>query len=441
MADDLHALPAAVEPAEDPRPAIRSGLAIVGMALVLGGAWLALSPLAAAVVAPAFVKVDTNRKVVQHQEGGIVSEIRVRDGARVAEGQILLVLEDVRVDASLDLLRQQHDSERARQARLMAERELAQEIAFPAELAARSFESRTAEIVEREQSLFAARRGSLNTQVELLRQQMRQAKEEAAAFKQQADAERKALELMREEAAANEDLLKKNFVQKTRVLTLQRNVAEYEARLGEHEAERSRASQKATDLELRILAARNNYVQTATDELKDNTNKLFEIEERLRPSQDAARRQNIAAPVAGEVVDLRVTTAGSVIGPRDPLMEIVPLGGKLIVEARIRPEDIGGVVPGTAAAVRLTAFKSRLTPLIDGIVTYASADRLIDRANGAAYYVVHIEVPPEALHAAGDLRLQAGMPAEVFIKLRERTALDYLVEPITAYIRRAFREP
>jgi HlyD family type I secretion membrane fusion protein len=229
-------------------------------------------------------------------------------------------------------------------------------------------------------------------------------------------------------------------VQKTRLLTLQRAVAEYEARHSERRAELSKSRQRASELEFRILSMRNTYVQTATDEIKESTSKMFDLEDRIRPSRDASERQKIAAPISGEVVGLRIFTAGSVIGPRDVLMEIVPQEKRLIVEARIRPEDINHVRAGSEADIRLTAYQSRTTPLVPGSVTYVSGDRHVEQQTGAPYYIVHIDVPEQALGAA-NLRLQAGMPAEVFIRTDTRTALDYLLAPVTSYLRRAMREP
>lgn len=217
-------------------------------------------------------------------------------------------------------------------------------------------------------------------------------------------------------------------------------MAEYEARHGEHRAELAKARQRSAELEPRILSMRNSYAQSAADELKESTSRLFDLEERIRPSRDAAQRQRIAAPIAGEVVGLRVFSQGAVIGPRDVLMEIVPEQKRLIVEARIRPEDINHVRTGSEADVRLTAYKQRTTPLVQGTVTYVSADRLVESQTGVPYYVVHIDVPSEKL-AEGRLRLQAGMPAEVFIRTDERTTLDYLLAPVTSYFRRAMREP
>jgi membrane fusion protein, type I secretion system len=423
------------------RRTVRRGLLVIAAGVALLGAWAAFATLSGAVIAPGFVKVDLNRKVVQHQEGGIVREIRVRDGDRVRQGEPLVLLDDVKVDASLDLLTLQHDAERAKAARLMAEAAFAPRIAFPGDLARRENELKIAEVIERERALFRSRRDAVESQTAALRKQVRETEDEAVALNQELAAEARAIELQKEELKANEELLRQNYIQKTRVLTLQRAVAEYEARYGEHRAELAKARQRSSELELRILSAQNAYKQTATDDLKDSTAKLFDLEERLRPSRDASQRQTVLAPIGGEVVGLRVFTAGAVVGPRDVLMEIVPEDKVLIVEARIRPEDINHVRAGSEADVRLTAYKYRTTPLVHGEVVYVSGDRLTDAQTGASYYVVHVKVPTQALAQAGNLKLQAGMPAEVFIRTDQRTTFDYLFAPVTAYMRRAMREP
>jgi HlyD family type I secretion membrane fusion protein len=379
--------------------------------------------------------------VVQHQEGGIVKEILVRDGERVRHGQTLLVIGDVRLDATLDLLRTQHDGERAKAARLEAERAFLPAVTFPPELAARSTEPKVAELLQRETALFRARREALDSQIAVLRKQIRQTEEEAKALAGQIAAEERALQSQKEELAVNQQLLKQGFVQKTRLMSLERAVAEYEARWEEHRAELAKTRQRASELELRILAQRNNYVQSATDELKEASTRLFDLEERLRPSKDASDRQRIAAPIAGEVVGLRVSNPGAVVAPREVLMEIVPEDKTLIVEARIRPEDINHVRGGSLAEVRLTAYQTRTTPLVAGNVSYVSADRMVDSQSGAPYYVVQVDVSAGALAEAGNLRMQAGMPAEVYIRTDSRTAFDYIVAPVMAYLRRGMREP
>lgn len=432
---------AAVAPTAELTRIARAGFALMGFGVLLMAAWLVLAPLTGAVIAPAFVKVDMNRKVVQHQEGGIVKQVLVRDGERVQQGQTLVVIDDVKLDATLDLLRTQHDGERAKAARLEAERAMLAEVRFPADMVERAREPKVVELIQRETALFRARREALESQVAVLRKQIRQTEDEAKALDGQIAAEARALKSQKEELVLNEKLATQGFVQKTRLMTLERAVADYEARWEEHRAELAKTRQRSSELELRILAQRNSYVQSATDELKEISTRLFDLEERLRPSKDAADRQRIAAPMAGIVVGQRVFAAGAVVGPREVLMEIVPEDKTLIVEARIRPEDINHVRQGSEAEVRLTAYKQRTTPMVAGTVNYVSADRMVDTQSGAAYYVVHVDIAARALEEAGNLRMQAGMPAEVYIRTDSRSAFDYLLAPVTSYLRRGMREP
>jgi len=423
----------------------RAGFAVMALGVLVMGGWLVAAPLTGAVIAQAFVKVDMNRKVVQHQEGGIVKEIKVRDGDRVVTAQPLILLEDVRVDATFDLLRQQLESERAKSARLESERLLSPRVIFPKEMEHNRANPRTAEVIDRETALFRARREALDSQIAVLRKQIVESGTEAAALADQISAEERSIKLAREELAVNEKLVRENFIQRTRIIQLERGLADVESRHGEHRAELSKTRQRASELELRILSMRNSYVQSATDEQKESSGKIFDLEERLRPSKDASERQVIRAPIAGEVVGLKVFSSGAVIGPRDVLLEIVPDEKTLIIEARIRPEDINHVRVGTPADVRLTAYKQRSTPMIEGRITYVSGDRLVESVPGAPqgvpYYSVHIDVPRDALLAAGNLRMSAGMPAEIFIRTDERSTFDYFVAPVTAYFRRGMREP
>jgi HlyD family type I secretion membrane fusion protein len=312
---------------------------------------------------------------------------------------------------------------------------------FPPELAARNGEPKVAELLQRETALFRARREALDSQIAVLRKQIRHTVDEAQALAGQIAAEERALKSQKEELAVNQQLFKQGFVQKTRVMSLERAVADYEARWEEHRAELAKTRQRSSELELRVLAQRNAYVQSATDELKEISTRLFDLEERLRPSKDASDRQRIASPIAGEVVGLRVFSPGAVVGPREVLMEIVPEDKTLIVEARIRPEDINHVRAGFAAEVRLTAYQQRTTPLVAGSVHYVSADRMLDAQTGAPYYVVHVDVSAGALADAGNLRMLAGMPAEVYIRTDSRSAFDYMLAPVTSYLRRGMREP
>jgi HlyD family type I secretion membrane fusion protein len=429
-----------VDHADRPWPLIRAGI-LGSVLLVLAIAlWVALAPLSGAVIGAGIVKVDMNRKTVQHQEGGIVGEILVRDGSKVEAGQTLILLKDVRVDAGTETVRTQLDVELAKAARLAAEQSGDSRVNFPPELTARGSDPRVAELLRHENSVFRVRREGLANQVALIRGQVREARDEIKARSSQMKADEEGIKFQREELAQNQSLAEQGFVSKTRLLVLQREAAQYESRRAEGAAELARAQQKVSDLELRAETLRSNFQQEASNELRQTTAAVFELRERLRPAQDAEQRQRITAPIAGEVVDLRVTSVGAVIAPRDPLLDIVPENPILLVEARVRPEDISFVRPDALADVRLTAFRQRITPTVEGRVTYISADRLVDKTNNAPYYVVHVRVSPEALRKAGDLKLQAGMPAEIFIQTTARNALQYLLDPIFGFLQRSLRE-
>jgi epimerase transport system membrane fusion protein len=429
-----------VDRVRDPWPLIRAGIIAIVLLVAAVVAWTFLAPLSAAVIGPGLVKVDMNRKTVQHQEGGIVSEILVRDGTKVAAGQTVIVLKDVRVDASNETVRTQLDAELAKASRLLAEQTGAGKIEFEAELTKRGSDRRVAELLKRETVVFRTRAQALKDQLALIQAQIKETRGEVAARVSQLKADEAALGLHREELAQNEELAKQGFVSKTRLLTLQRAAAEYESRRAENQAELARAHQKISDLELRAQTLRSSYQQEASNELRQTTTVIFDLRERLRASQDAEERQRITAPIAGEVVDLKVTTVGAVIAPREPILDIVPEDPNLVVEARVRPEDISFVRPGASADVRLTAFRQRITPTVRGEVTYISADRLVDKTSNTPYYQVHVKVGAKALREAGDLKLQAGMPAEVFIRTTARTALEYFLDPILGFVQRSLRE-
>jgi HlyD family type I secretion membrane fusion protein len=400
--------------------------------------WAGMAPLSGAIVATGRIKVELDHKTVQHKEGGIVRSVLVRDGDLVRAGQPLIVIGDVRNDAELSLLLDQLDAERIRSARATTEAALGTTFTPPASLGG---SPNAGEHVASETALFSARRRTLDEQVAALEAQVRDAQLQAAALEQQIEATERSAALATEELALNERLARDGFVQRARVLELQREEADYQSRLAESRSDLALAGQRAGELRARIAQARNQYQQLAADEAKESAARIREIEERMRPFRDQADRQEVRSPSDGRVLGLRVASPGEVIRPGDAILDIVPSDEKLIVEAQIRPQDINYLYEGAAAEVRLAAFDARTTPLLAGTVVLVSADRVTAPDGSASWYLANVEIDAAALAQQPEIRLRAGMPAELFIATPQRTLFQYLAKPLAAFTSKAMREP
>jgi len=417
------------------------GAAVLALGLLPVLAWLALAPLSSAVIAHAFVKVDLDRRPVQHAEGGIIREVKVRDGQRVAQGEPLIILGDVAVDADLSRLTYRLQAERASSVRLEAEQVVLSSLVFPPNLlAAANTDARLAEQLAKERALFVTRRDALRTQTALLREQRERVVQEGVALRAQIAQASASLKHQQVELTSNRNLLKDGFVSLARISQLEASVADYAAKLEEKRSEVARAEQRLIDVDLRMKSLEGEYRQQASDQLKVTTTRIGEIQEELRKVRDASVRQVIVAPAAGDVMDLKFNAPGAVVPPRETIANIVPNDPKLVIEAHIRTEDVSRVHQGQIAEVRFTAYKYRVTRMVEGKVLYVAADRSVDRVNGSPYYVVVVEAAPASLGKAGDIKLQAGMPAEVYINGEERTPLQYLLQPLTQILHKAGRE-
>jgi HlyD family type I secretion membrane fusion protein len=307
-------------------------------------------------------------------------------------------------------------------------------------LSAAAADPRVAEQVAKEKSLFAARRDALVGQTALLRAQQDKLAQEREALRAQITQAQESLRHQKAELETNRGLQKDGYISATRISQLEATVADYGVKLEERRGELARAEQRLIDNGLRIRSLESEYRQQASDQLKVTASRLSEIQQEQRKTSDASQRQVIAAPAAGEVMNLRFTSPGAVVSPREPIADIVPADARLMVEARIRTEDVSRIAQGQAAEIRFTAFKYRTTQLVAGKVFYVSPDRIVDRQTGMPYYTAVIEADAASLVQAGELKIQAGMPAEVYVKGEERTALQYLLEPLTQVMRRAARE-
>lgn len=414
------------------------------IALFFGGfgIWSVTATLASAALAPGTVSPDGSRRTIQHLEGGIIADIRVAEGSRVRAGDVLMVLEDVSADASVDLLVGRRRALAAARARLSAEEAGESEITFPAWLSedGLSEDGAAAGILAAERDRFAARRASRAGLVEVMERRIAQYRAEIAGLEAQIDARSLQLDLIAEEIGSVRTLLEQGLERRPRLLALQRTEADIMAARAENRAGIARARQAIAQTEAEILNLDRQAREEATAELAGIRAELSAVQDRLRAARDVLTRTIITAPLDGEVVDLRFTTLGGVVGAGEPILDIVPANEELLVEARIAPTDIDAVHPGLEARVILSSYAQRNLPRLSGTVRTVSADALVDEATGRTYYLARISVDKDDLAALDGVELVPGMPAEVAVVTGERTPFDYLADPFLDSFRRAFKE-
>ncbi len=424
----------------DVRGLIRAGGIIIGIFFGLLGGWASLAPLESAAIAPGVVSVDTNRKTIQHLEGGIVKTIHVRDGDVVKKDQVLITLDRTKAEATLDLVRGRRLAAMALEARLVAERDGASDIAFPAEFLAALEQPRVAEAVNGQRKIFHTRREALNRQIDVLNQRSRQSDEEIRGLKGEIAAEDRQLELLAGEIKDTTFLLKQGLARKPRLLELQRREAEIQGMRARNVAAIARAQQMITEAELKVAELRTAILNEVAQSLRDAQNELFDLSEQTRAAEDVLRRIEITAPEAGTVVGLQIHTSGGVIPPGGKVMDIVPIGDKLIVDARVDPGDIDVVRPGLEARVHLTAFQQRNFEPLKGRVDSVSADRLVDEKTGVPYFRARIVITDDPVRVMKASPLYPGMQADVLIVTGSRTLMRYFLDPLFQSFNRAFRE-
>ncbi|GAA5177701.1 HlyD family type I secretion periplasmic adaptor subunit [Niveibacterium umoris] len=402
--------------------------------------WGALAPLNSAVVARGLIRVEGGaRQVVQHRDGGTVKRILVRNGDHVKAGQALIELEDAEVAANSELVAQQIFAETARQARLRQEVAFSPRVDWPKELTRRATTPGYAELLKAEELLFEQRRHTLDLQLDITSKQLFEVEREVSALHKQVESDQAAVAATEAQVRINEPLQSQGYVSPTRLLDLRRALADYQSRLAENRANMSRAAQKRGEMELRKQALRNAYRESAIEEQKQSAARMVELTQRGRPASDALKRQTVVAPSDGVLMNLKVHTVGAALMPREVLMEIVPADARLVAEVRLPVDAISEVRPGMAAEVRLLAFQMRSTPLVAARLSYVSADVLSD-PSGAPYYSAEVTLDRASLKAAQIGAIQPGMPIEVFLKTRERSAIGYLFDPVRLSLSRAFRE-
>lgn len=420
---------------------VRSGI-FYGVMLFVGFLiWGVTAPINGAVITSGVIKIDFDRKIIQHLDGGIIKEINVREGSFIKKGESLLVLEDVDTSAQVNILNDRFTSALAKESRLIAQKNYAGKIIFPAELLS-SEDKKVKNLLKNERALFKSKRKSYLDQVDLLKQEIKQIKNQIIGLKKEVEAIKASIGYIKKSLVASTKLQKKGFGEQSKIWEKESLLAEKRERLGAQQAENAVAQSKIIETQLRIITLKNTYTQDADDQLKELQKELLEIKELLRPAQYAYDRAVVSAPLDGQVINLQVNTVGGVIRPGADLMEIIPRKNELIIEAKINTNDIDNVHLGQAAHIQLSAYNRRTTPLLEGNVIYIAGDVIEDVVNrGEFYYLCHIQGAAESLkQLPEDIVLFPGMPITAFIQTRARTFIDFILEPIVDNMRRSLRE-
>ncbi|MCX2721282.1 HlyD family type I secretion periplasmic adaptor subunit [Roseibium salinum] len=412
------------------------------------GIWANAAPITGAIVGSGVFVATGENKTVQHFEGGVIKEIKVREGDHVVPGQSLVVLDDVAPRAELRRFELRQARLEAMEARFQAEMNWQPEINMPEDLVQRrGNDPEIASIIDAQSLTFQARRNTLISEIATLEDGINALKERIGGSRIQLQSVRDQLALIDEELVDKSALLDSGLIRKPELLALRRSKASLQGEIGRLTGEIGDARERIARIREQIEVARNTATKQAVDQLHEVHAELDDVRERVRTARAIVGRVNITAPVAGIVVKLRYHTSGGVIEAGKSVLEIVPVQEEMLIEVPVRPQDIDSVQKGQRATVRLTALSQRVTPMVDGTVIYISADALPNDKSGQQQsgapdaYVARVRLDRSARDLVRDFTPTPGMPAEVYITTAERTFFEYLTEPVRDSMTRAFREP
>jgi len=430
-----------------PRRDVARGLLVLGAFLLVFVGWGLVARLDSGVYAPGTVVVFGNRQSVQHKDGGIVAELDVREGDRVKAGQVLLRLTADELEANDRATADQVYQFEALRARLMAEMNGQRAITPPPEFAGLTGPDKQSadEALMIQQREFASRAADLATQKAVLQQRENQLSEEITGYRHQVVSNQQQQALIQQEMDGLKDLLQRGLVPMARMRSLQRDAAQLTGSFGEYDATIAKTEQQIGETRLQSSELDRQRVTETSKDYRDVQMQLSVARPKLMDIRQQLERATVRAPATGRVVGLNIFTVGGVVGPGQKLMDIVPEGEPLVIDAKIKPNDAEELKVGQATEIRIPAFHDRRMPTLTGRVSKISADSFVDEKSGAAFYTAEITVAPSQLRVIRDLRgadsgLKPGLPVEVVVPTRHRTAFGYLVEPLRGMIWKSFRE-
>ena len=419
---------------------------LVAVLLLFGGlgVWSVLAPLDSAAIGSGLVIVENYRKPIAHLEGGIVKEVRIREGQHVNKGEVLLTLEDIQPRSQLDQVQGQWLLSLAHEARLTAQRDGKSRITYPTALTARKNDSRAAEAMRLQDQTFQVRKRALDGEIMLYRRQIEQLKQKLIGLNEQKSMREKLVRSFEKERGDLQILASQGYAEMQRVREMERNLAQNEGQRASLESDMSSVELEIGSAELKILRIEQEFQREVAKELAEVQAELFSLNERNRALSDTVKRTTVVAPDDGMVLELVVHTPGEVIRPGQHVLNIVPANEQLMVEVRLLPQDIDQIMVGQTAEVRFSAFRQREMPKIEGKLVMVSADRLVDETSQDRhpYYLARVMVTPKGIRDLANLKLELvpGMPADVFIKTGSRTFWRYMTAPFSDLLVRSMRE-
>ncbi len=432
---------------DDPRREVWMGAGVAGAFFVLFLGWAAFAHLDAAAYATGQVTVAGHRQSVQHKEGGIVSVLNIKEGQKVREGDVLIELAGADAKAQQRALAAQAYGLMAQQARLRAEQFGQPKIAWPAVFASLTGDERTESLaaMKVQMTQFETRAAAMASQKNVLRQRGAELGQQMEGLRRQIQASDEERRLLDDELQGVQALAAQGFAPQTRVRSLQRSQAELGGQRGQYAASIAQAQEQVGESQLQILQLDKQRAEEIASQMRDVEFQLNDVRPKLAAAQDALARQQIRAPASGQVMGLAVFTVGGVIPPGQRLMDIVPDKAALVIEARVAPADADDIHVGREVEVKFPSLHDRTMPVLKGELSKLSADSFVDEKNGSRYFEAEVTVSAATLDRLaradeGQFMLKPGLPAQVLIPLRKRTALQYLFQPLTDSIWRSFHE-
>jgi HlyD family type I secretion membrane fusion protein len=427
-------------PSHDMRRAVSIGVAIIVVTFGCVGLWATLAPLGSAVIGHGNVEVQSNRQTIQHYEGGIVSKILVHEGDRVRAGQVLFELSNVQANAALESSRNQLFTLLAKADRLGAERDGRASVTFSPEVEAQSGDPLVRQAMTDERREFQVRRATLEAETAVLNARIDELKTQISGIDVQRAGMVQQVAYLDDEIGGLNELYKKDLVPKPRILALERDRAQLKGQIGGSIADKARAEESIGETRQQINQVHEQFFQDVGKDMSEVQEQSADVRQKFAVAQDAARRVDIVAPMAGVAQNLKMFTVGGVVRPGEPLVDIAPDKGAMIIEARFSPNDVDSVHAGQKVQVRFSSFHSRTIPIIEGTIRSVSEDRIVDEAAKTSYYMAVVDVPESNLPAEIKGKLRAGMPAEVIAPTGSRTALQYAFRPLSNALTGAMRE-